>query len=552
MKGVKIMEETRKNGMLVDVDEFPKTMGQAWILAVQHVLAMFVACITVPLIVFSGYTTASGVSLAQALIAPTIVSAGIGTLFYLFMTKFKSPMFLASSFAYLSPMISAVGIGVTKTQTLPNLWLLPIGMAMVGLVYVIVAIIIKFCGVKWLNKLLPPIVIGPVIMVIGLGLAGSAISNLTTANNSYNLLAILSGLVAMVVTGICAHYGKKTFSLIPFVIGMGAGYLFALIITLIGYYGAGSEYCKIVDLSPIVNNFVVTVRDPETNEIISQSFRGFTAFLDYPKFLFLQESQPLTWGGIGQAAALFIPVSLVTICEHIGDHENMSGVIQKNLLEEPGLSRTLIGDGVATAISGGLCGAANTTYGENVAVVGVTKVASTKVIAMACGIAIALGFLSPIMSVVQTIPGCICGGVSLVLYGFIASSGVKILMANKIDMGNTKSIFVASSILVAGIGALSLQFFPNIIETTEYVTMLSADVAKNAVVVNTFNLLNSEGQEIAYSVVKVVTPGVITGYGMTITSTAVAMILGIVMNLILKDKKPAEVKEEVAAPAESK
>ena len=542
MKGVKIMEETRKNGMLVDVDEFPKSWGQAWILAVQHVLAMFVACITVPLIVFGGYTTASGVSLAQALIAPTIVSAGIGTLFYLFMTKFKSPMFLASSFAYLSPMISAVGIGVTKTQTLPNLWLLPIGMAMVGLVYVIVAIIIKFCGVKWLNKLLPPIVIGPVIMVIGLGLAGSAISNLTTANNSYNLLAILSGLVAMIVTGICAHYGKKTLSLIPFVIGMGAGYLFALIITLIGYYGAGSEYCKIVDLSPIVNNFIITKYN-EAGEVVSQTFRGFTAFLDFPKFLFLQESQPLSWSGVAQAAALFVPVSLVTICEHIGDHENMSGVIQKNLLEEPGLSRTLIGDGVATAISGGLCGAANTTYGENVAVVGVSKVASTRVIAMACAIAIALGFLSPIMSVVQTIPGCICGGVSLVLYGFIASSGVKILMANKIDMGNTKSIFVASSILVAGIGALSLQFFPNIIETTEYVTMLSEEVAKGANVVTTFTQM-IDNKEVLYSVVKVVTPGVINGYGMTITSTAVAMILGIIMNLILKDKK----EEKPAAP----
>ena len=542
MKGVKIMEETRKNGMLVDVDEFPKSWGQAWILAVQHVLAMFVACITVPLIVFGGYTTASGVSLAQALIAPTIVSAGIGTLFYLFMTKFKSPMFLASSFAYLSPMISAVGIGVTKTQTLPNLWLLPIGMAMVGLVYVIVAIIIKFCGVKWLNKLLPPIVIGPVIMVIGLGLAGSAISNLTTANNSYNLLAILSGLVAMIVTGICAHYGKKTLSLIPFVIGMGAGYLFALIITLIGYYGAGSEYCKIVDLSPIVNNFIITKYN-EAGEVVSQTFRGFTAFLDFPKFLFLQESQPLSWSGVAQAAALFVPVSLVTICEHIGDHENMSGVIQKNLLEEPGLSRTLIGDGVATAISGGLCGAANTTYGENVAVVGVSKVASTRVIAMACAIAIALGFLSPIMSVVQTIPGCICGGVSLVLYGFIASSGVKILMANKIDMGNTKSIFVAYSILVAGIGALSLQFFPNIIETTEYVTMLSEEVAKGANVVTTFTQM-IDNKEVLYSVVKVVTPGVINGYGMTITSTAVAMILGIIMNLILKDKK----EEKPAAP----
>ena len=497
------MEETRKNGMLVDVDEFPKSWGQAWILAVQHVLAMFVACITVPLIVFGGYTTASGVSLAQALIAPTIVSAGIGTLFYLFMTKFKSPMFLASSFAYLSPMISAVGIGVTKTQTLPSLWLLPIGMAMVGLVYVIVAIVIKFCGVKWLNKLLPPLVIGPVIMVIGLSLAGSAINNLCNTAASaadYNLLHILCGLVAMVVTALCAHYGKKTISLIPFVIGMGAGYLFALILTLIGYYGFNNAYFEIVKLQPIVDNFIVTVKDQATGEVVSQSFRGVQAFIDYPKFIFLfaEESQPLSWSGVAQAAMLFIPVSLVTICEHIGDHENMSGVIQKNLLEEPGLNRTLIGDGVATAISGGLCGAANTTYGENVAVVGVSKVASTRVIALACGIAILLGFLSPLMAVVQTIPGCICGGVSLVLYGFMASSGVKILMANKIDMGSTKSIFVASTILVAGIGSLAINFAIG---------------------------------EVAFS----------------ISSTAVAMILGILMNLILKDKK----EDKPAAPAEA-
>jgi uracil permease len=299
----------------------------------------------------------------------------------------------------------------------------------------------------------------------------------------------------MVVTGICAHYGKKTLSLIPFVIGMGAGYLFALVLTLIGYYGFKNPYFQIIDFAPIINNFIVTVKDPATGEVVSQSFRGFTAFLDFPKFLFLQESQPLTWSGVGQAAALFIPVSLVTICEHIGDHENMSGVIQKNLLEEPGLSRTLIGDGVATAISGGLCGAANTTYGENVAVVGVSKVASTRVIAMACGIAILLGFISPLMAIVQTIPGCICGGVSLVLYGFIASSGVKILIANKIDMGATKSIFVASTILVAGIGGLAINF--------------------------------AIGQ-VAFS----------------ISSTAVAMILGIVMNLALRDKK----EDKPAAP----
>ncbi|MBO7120988.1 MAG: uracil-xanthine permease [Bacilli bacterium] len=482
------MEETRKNGMLVDVDEFPKSKGQAVILAIQHVLAMFVACITVPLIVFSGYTTSSGANLAQLLIAPTIVSAGIGTLFYLFMTKFKSPMFLATSFAYLSPMITAVGVGFADTDK-PNLWLLPIGMLMVGIVYVVIAIIIKFCGVKWLNKLLPPLVIGPVIMVIGLGLAGSAINNLTNTAGSpanYNLLHILSGLVAMFVTAICAHYGKKTISLIPFVIGMAAGYVFALALTGIGY-AANVDYMKVVDLSPIVNNF----------QNADGTFRGFQAFLDYPKFLFLlgEESQPLTGAGVAQAAMLFIPVSLVTICEHIGDHENMSGVIQKNLLEEPGLDRTLIGDGVATALSGGLCGAANTTYGENVAVVGVSKVASTKVIAMACGIAILLGFISPLMSIVQTIPGCICGGVSLVLYGFIASSGVKILMANKIDMGATKSIFVASTILVAGIGGLAINF-------------------------------------------------AIGEVGFSISSTAVAMILGIIMNLILRDKK----EDKPAAP----
>lgn len=472
------MEEKNSNGMLIDVDGFPKSKGQAVILAIQHILAMFVACITVPMIVFGGYETASGANLAQILIAPTLVSAGIGTLFYLFMTKFKSPMFLASSFAYIAPMSAAIGIGVTETQTLPNLWLLPIGMAMVGVVYVVIAFLIKFFGTKWLTKLLPPVVIGPVIMVIGLGLAVSAINNLNgTAAGDYNLLKILSGLVALVVTAVSAHYGKKTLSLIPFVIGMGAGYVFAAIISAIGY-GAHVAYMQIIDFSPIVNNFVV-----------DGHFRGFQAFLDYPKFLFLQaeNSQPLSWSGVAQAAALFIPVSIVTICEHIGDHENMSGVIQKNLIEEPGLSRTLIGDGVATALSGIVCGAANTTYGENVAVVGVTKVASTKVIALACAFAIALGFISPLMAITQTIPACVTGGVSLILYGFIASSGVKMLTNNKIDMGKTKNMFVASTILVAGIGGLAINF-------------------------------------------------AIGSVSMSISATAVAMILGICMNLILKDK----------------
>lgn len=469
------------NGMLLEVDEAPKKAGKWIILAIQHVLAMFVACITVPMIVFGGVNvTIGGVeqSLASVMIAPTLFSAGIGTMFYLFVTKFKSPMFLASSFAYMAAMSEAIKIDAEAGQV--NLWILPVGMAMVGVVYCLVALLIKLFGVAWLNKLLPPIVVGPVIMVIGLSLAGSAIGNLTgTAAGAYNWCNIISGLVAMVVTAICAHYGKGTVSLIPFVLGMLSGYITGVLFTAIGFYGFHSEYCHVVDFSPFVNLF---------SNIRVQSF------LDYPKFLFLAAQSgnvvPLSGSAVGQAALIFIPVSLVTICEHIGDHKNMSGLLQRDLLEEPGLSRTLIGDGVATAISGCLCGAANTTYGENVAVVGVTKIASTKVIFLACCFSMLLGFFSPVMALTQTIPACVTGGVSLILYGFIASSGVKMLIHEKVDMSKTKNIFVSSVILVAGIGGLVFSFG-------------SGEVS------------------------------------MSITSVSVAMILGIIMNAILREKKPS-------------
>lgn len=469
------------NGMLLEVDEAPKKAGKWIILAIQHVLAMFVACVTVPMIVFSGVNvTIGGVTqnLASVMIAPTLFSAGVGTIFYLFVTKFKSPMFLASSFAYMAAMSEAIKVDAQAGQV--NLWILPVGMAMVGVVYCLVALLIKLFGVAWLNKLLPPIVVGPVIMVIGLSLAGSAIGNLTgTAAGAYNWCNIISGLIAMVVTAICAHYGKGTISLIPFVLGMLSGYITGVLFTAIGYYGCSSDYCRVVNFDPFINLF---------SNIRVQSF------LDYPKFLFLaaQSSNvvPLSGSAVGQAALIFIPVSLVTICEHIGDHKNMSGLLQRDLLEEPGLSRTLIGDGVATAISGCLCGAANTTYGENVAVVGVTKIASTKVIFLACIFSMLLGFFSPVMALTQTIPACVTGGVSLILYGFIASSGVKMLIHEKVDMSKTKNIFVSSVILVAGIGGLVFSFG-------------SGEVS------------------------------------MSITSVSVAMILGIIMNAILREKKPS-------------
>lgn len=481
--------------LLLDVDEFPKKKGQAIILAIQHVLAMFVACVTVPLIVFSGYTVDIGgtpYALTSLMLPPTLVSAGIGTIFYLCVTKFKSPVFLASSFAYMTAMSEAIKVDAVQTGQV-NLWILPVGMAIVALIYCLVALFIKLFGVNWLNKLLPPIVVGPIIMVIGLSLAGSAISNLTTSagtGDSYNWMAILSGLVAMIVTALCAHYGKKTVSLIPFLIGMGSGYVFAVIVTLIGFYGCGNDYFHVVNFQPLIDNF---------KEI------SFTSFLDYPKFLFLVGAQsesvvPLSWSAVGQAFIIFGPVSLVTICEHIGDHKNLSGILERDLLTEPGLARTLIGDGVATGLSGIMCGAANTTYGENVAVVGVTKIASTKVVLLAAIFSVLLGFVSPLMALTETIPGCVTGGVSMILYGFIAASGVKMLINDQIDMGITKNIFTASVILVAGIGGLVFSFA--IGDTT-----------------------------------------------VSITSISVAMILGIVMNLILRDKKE-EPKTEEAAPEE--
>lgn len=547
------MEEVKKhaNGRILDVDENPKKASQWIILAIQHVLARFVACITVPRIVFSGYVAPNGSSLVSSLIAPTILSAGIGSLIYLALTKLKSPRFLASSFAYISPMLSAVALGkqpVFNAQGVflgysANLWGLPIGRAFVGLVYIIVSLIIRFAGVNWLNKLLPTIVVGPVIRVIGLGLSTSAVSNLRTGphlsftslgtpswSSGYNLIALLSGLVARIVTALCSHYGKKTVALIPFVLGRLAGYVVAVVFTGISYAIPESnylhDYFKVIDFTPIVNLF--TKVDPETGHRVANI--TIQSFLDYPRFLFLPENwnyaaansicytttselpsilevgkttvaassltkmtNPFSASQIGSIALLFLPVSFVTICEHIGDHKNRSEILQRDLLKEPGLTKTLRGDGIATAVSGRFCGAANTTYGENVAVVGVTKVASVRVLCLACFFSILLSFISPLRAITETIPSCVTGGVSLLLYGFIAASGVKRRINEHVDMGKTKNIFVTSVILVAGIGGLVFSFGP---------------------------WKNPER--------------------IKITSTAAARILGIIRNLILKEKPAAK------------
>ena len=463
--------------LVLDVHENPKKISEWFLFAIQHVLAVLVATITVPLLV-------PGMP-----IAATMVSAGIGTLFYIFVTKSKSPVFLSSSFAYIAPMCSAIAVSMVGNAGGYNYLALILGMMMVGIIYVSVALVIKKFGTGWLNKILPPVVAGPVIMVIGLSLAGSAINNLTNVNagaENYNLIHILCGLIALFVTAFAAHYGRKNMlGLIPFVLGMGSGYVSAVLFTLFGSVIGGNDYFAVVNFQPLVNIF--------TNFDFSSIF-NYKMFVPNSgeSFIFLrfEEIAKFDWAQIGQVALLFIPVSFVTICEHTGDHKNLGNIIGKDLLgEEPGMQRTLIGDGVATAISGALCGAANTTYGESVAVVGTTKVASVNVLKLAALMMIVFGLFTPFTALLQTIPACVTGGVSVVLYGFIASSGVKMIMNEKVDFNETRNIFIASAILVAGIGGLTLKF----------------------------------GNPLAPII--------------QITSTAVAMILGIVLNTLLKEEK---------------
>ena len=488
------------NKLYIDVEEKPKKLSEWLLFSLQHILAMLVACITVPL-------------LTGLPIAATIVSAGIGTLIYVLFTKGKSPVFLSSSFAYIAPISSAMAVGMIGNGTGNNYAAIMIGMIMVGLIYAIVALVIKFVGTAWISKILPPIIVGPVIMAIGLSLAGSAVSNISSApvSNSpaYNWCALTSGIVALFATAFASHYGKKMTKLIPFVIGMGAGYITAILFTVFGYYIGGNEYYRVIDFTPLVEIF-------SAENISFASFFNYKLFVpnDPESFIFLRfnELSRFDWAQIGSVALLFIPVAFVTMCEHIGDHENLGNIIGRDLLNgEPGMSRTLAGDGIATAVSGILSGVANTTYGENVAVIGMTKIASTAVIISAALMSVAFGFFTPFTALLKTIPSCVTGGVSLILYGFIASSGIKMLIKEKIDLTNTKNIFIASVILVSGIGGLIFKF---------------GNPDKPAI---------------------------------TITSIAVAMFLGIILNLVLvekKDKKTkvkeVEVKEETASIEETK
>lgn len=415
---------------------------QTLVYSLQQFLAVVCATILVPLLV-----NLNGIRNLEMSSAAALLGAGIATLFYVWVTKKKSPIFIGSSFAFLPSLYAATAYGW---------WGIILGGVFAGAVYCILAFVVKKRGTDWINKLMPAVIIGPTVALIGLGLSGSAISNLTATGDgfggqSYNLVAILCGLFAFFVTVFVSCKGSKKMQLMPFIIGIGAGYLLASFFSIFGY-ACDVEYLKIVNWTPLVENFV---KDGK--------FTGVTAFLDYPHFALIEAikesvngTSTLTGAGVGAIALLFIPVSLVVFAEHIADHKNMSTIIERDLLKEPGLHRTLIGDGFGTTVGTILGCCPNTTYGESIGCVAITKNASIYTIIGAAVFSIVIAFFSPFIAFIKTIPVCVLGGVCLALYGFIAVSGLKMLQ--NVDLGESKNLFVVSAILITGIGGLALKF----------------------------------------------------------------------------------------------
>lgn len=452
-----------KNQLVYDVNDKP-AFGKNLVFAFQQVLAIMAATIAVPTII--GLPTQ---------IPAAILGAGLGTIVYLLFTKFKSPVIISSSFAFLSSLSTALAFGYCG---------IILGGILAGLVYVVLALIIKFAGSKWVSKLMPPVIIGPTVALIGLSLAGSAMGDIVKAsglkevagewvavtNGSYNLVALLCGLVTLITICICSTQKKfKMGRLIPFIIGIGAGYAVAAFFSIFGY-ACNVEYLKIVNWQPLVDNFAAL------GDASASVGAKFQSFLNYPDFALIEAikelvtgnvseavntatkgvATTLTWAGVGEVALAFIPVALVVFAEHIADHKNLGSIIGRDLVEgEPGLCRTLLGDGVGSMAGTvfGIC--PNTTYGESVGCVAITKNASVSTIFLAAIMCIVLSFISPLMALLRTIPACVMGGVCLTLYGFIAVSGLK--MFKDINLGDNKNLFTVSTILIAGIGGLSIK-----------------------------------------------------------------------------------------------
>lgn len=477
------------NNLVYQVNQKPP-FGKNLVYAFQQVLAILAATVLVPALVNGNAAKACadmGLTFVSANMsqAAALMGAGVGTLVYLLFTRFKSPVFLGSSFAFIAPLSAGILYGYCG---------IILGSVFAGLVYVGIAIAIKFAGAGWINKLMPPVIIGPTVALIGLSLSGSAMNNLMniaggTAN--YNLIAVAIGIVTFLVTVIVSVKGTKSMKLIPFVIGVGAGYILAVIVTLFGYTLGGNQYFNIVNFDAFkkiadFNNWLPTISFVEAIKELSGNASTARAF---------------DTSAVLNLFVAFAPVALVVFAEHVADHKNISSIIDRDLLADPGLDKTLLGDGVGSIAGALVGGCPNTTYGESIGCVAITGNASIWTILTTAIMCIVLSFIYPVMVFIESIPSCVVGGICIALYGFIAVSGLR--MFKHVDLDNSKNLFIVAAILVTGLGGLVLNF----------------------------------GGTYASPIVQ-------------ISSIACALILGIIVNLILKPSK-AEVEKKVEYAADT-
>ncbi|MBQ8433306.1 MAG: uracil-xanthine permease [Clostridia bacterium] len=417
----------QKSNLIYNIQDKPP-FGKTLIFALQQLLAIMAATIAVPAIIGNGMSAAAA-----------LFGAGAGTLIYLLFTKFKSPVFLGSSFAFLGSMGAAFA-GATTVE-LGYLGLI-LGAIFAGLVYVVIAFVVKRVGTGWISKVMPPQVIGPTVAIIGLSLSGNAVGDLfkgsvvdatlTPVANPY--VALVCGLVTLFVVIICSLYGKKMISMIPFIMGILAGYLVATIFTVIG----------------------IATENPALQII---DFAKFQNIQWYPDFTFIKALggfEKIDGAYIGTIAVAYVPVAFVVFAEHIADHKNLSTIIGHDLITDPGLNRTLLGDGVGSMVGAIFGGCPNTTYGESVGCVAISKNASVITIVYTAIMAIVISFVGPFSTFLATIPSCVMGGVCVALYGFIAVSGLKMLQ--QVDLQDNRNLFVVSTILIAGVGGMKLTF----------------------------------------------------------------------------------------------
>lgn len=383
--------------LIIGIQERPASILKWIVLSLQHVFAMFGATVLVPLI--------TGLDIGVALVA-----SGLGTIIYILCTKGKVPVYLGSSFAYMTTITATATASGSFDSSM-------VGLMAVGLIYIIVALIIRFVGSNWLKKLLPPVVIGPMIIIIGLSLASVAVSNIGLAKDAFQWNVALVALITFVAVTVMAIYGKGMIKVIPFLLAIFVGYIAALI------FG-------IVDLTVFKD----------------------IAFFHVPNFQIVG-----TYNFDMQAVLVFAPLAFVTIAEHIGDHVVLGEITGKDFIQDPGLDKTLLGDGIATLLAGAIGGPANTTYGENTGVVAVTKVGSVYVTGLAAVFAILLGFFGYIQAFISSIPWAVIGGMTVVLYGLIAANGVKILIKDRTDLSNMKNLIIVSTMLVLGLGGATIQ-----------------------------------------------------------------------------------------------